>query len=134
VQMLWSNPTGGDSPGPRYATAAAAFLAPGIGEAWTRWRRLTAVAAGWGLLVMVAATYSEPLEARDSSGALSIWLDKLVSGDRARTLYQMALGDWAWWLLPIGAVAALVLLAVASGRAAPPPERPRLSRPPAARA
>ena len=63
VQMAWSNPTGGDSPGARYATATAAFLAPGIALAWGRWPRATRITALLGGLIMLAATWSNPLKA-----------------------------------------------------------------------
>lgn len=106
VQCFWSNPTGGDSPGPRYATAAAAFLAPGLAVAWGRWRRWCVALAAVGGLVMVAATWSDPLEARDSTGAVGIWLGHLFRGEWGLTVYEMVAGAWAVVLLPVGAVAA----------------------------
>lgn len=108
VQVLWSNPTGGDSPGARYATAAAAFLAPGATVAWERWRRPTVVLAALSALVMLAATWTEPLEARDSTGAIGIWLRRLGDGDWTDTIYAMGLGGWATVLLPAGGAAALL--------------------------
>ena len=110
VQMAWSNPTGGDSPGARYATAAAAFLAPGLAVAWARWPRPTRALAIVSALIMLAATWSNPLEARDSRGAIGIWFDKIASGDWALTVYEMALGGWAVALLPLGAAASVAVL------------------------
>lgn len=120
VQMAWSNPTGGDAPGPRYATAAAAFLAPGLAVALGRWPRWTKVTGALGALVMLAATWTDPLEARDSTGAVGIWLEKLFEGDWALTVYELGLGAWGAALLPLGAAAAAIALvrAVSPRRAA----------------
>jgi hypothetical protein len=119
LQMAWSNPTGGDSPGPRYATAAAAFVAPGVAVAWVRWPRLTRALAAIGALVMLAATWTEPLEARDSRGAIGIWLRKVAEGDWALTVYEQALGSWAVVLLPaVGLAAGLGVVAAQRRRLA----------------
>lgn len=114
VQLLWSNPTGGDAPGPRYATAAAAFLVPGLAVAWARWRRPCVALGAVGGLIMLAATWTNPLEARDSTNAVGIWLDKLLHGDWTLTIYEMALGRWSVVLLPVGVLAATVFLGAAA--------------------
>lgn len=119
VQLLWSNPTGGDSPGARYATAAAVFLVPGLAAVWTRLRLSAVVCAGTGAALMLAATWTEPLEGRDTRGAIGIWLRKLARGDWALTTYEMAWGSAARWILPISAIgagAALVAAVRAEGR------------------
>lgn len=117
VQAFWSNPTGGDAPGPRYATAAAAFLVPGLTLAWSRWPRWAMATAGFGGVVMLAATWTDPLEARDSRGAVGIWLGQLLRGEWASTIYELAWGQWAVALLPVGAALAGVAVALTSRRA-----------------
>ena len=117
-------------PGPRYATATAAFLAPGLAHRVGPWPRATKITAVLGGLIMLAATWSNPLEARDSTSVIGIWFDHIASGDWALTVYEMALGGWAVVLLPL---VAAVAVAASSGRAgatatiASPPE-PRRER------
>jgi hypothetical protein len=93
VQAFWSNPTGGDSPGARYATASAAFLAPGLTVAWRRWPRICLAAATFGAIMMLAATWTNPLEARNSPSAVRAWLDHLAAGRWAPTV-GMPAGGW----------------------------------------
>lgn len=88
LQCSWSNPTGGDSPGARYATAACAFAVPGVAHLWTRWQRTSVAAAVVGILVMLSATLTNPLEARDSFNAPGIWIDHLIRGQWAHTVYE----------------------------------------------
>lgn len=95
VQIFWSNPTGGDSPGARYATAAAAFLAPGIAAAWRRWPLAAVVTGLLGAMILLAALWTDPLEARDSSGAIGIWLSHVLHGEWGPSLFTMAFGRWA---------------------------------------
>jgi len=91
VQMLWSNPTGGDSPGARYATAAGVFVVPGLAYAWTRWRFLCTACAAVGATIMLAATWTNPLEARGSRGSIGLWGQQLLQGEWTPTIYTM------WW-------------------------------------
>jgi hypothetical protein len=93
VQAFWSNPTGGDSPGARYATASAAFLAPGLTVAWRRWPRVCLAAATFGAIMMLAATWTNPLEARNSPSAVRAWLDHVAAGRWAPTV-GMPAGGW----------------------------------------
>jgi hypothetical protein len=124
VQMAWSNPTGGDSPGPRYATAAAAFLLPGLVVAWQRWRLASLALATIGTLIMFAATFTDPIEARDSSNAIGIWLGKLFRGEWTDTLFSQALGRNSASVLVIplalGGAALVASLLRGSSTAAPP--------------
>jgi hypothetical protein len=116
VQMAWSNPTGGDSPGARYATAGIAFLTPGLAVAATRWSLATRVTGALGALVMLTATWTDPLATRDDAGAIRLWLDAFSSGDWTSSLYEMAGGSGAAVLLPLVAgVAVVALIAVSRG-------------------
>lgn len=47
------NPYGGISPGPRFLIAGLPFLALGLGPAYERWRRATAVLAGVSIVAMM---------------------------------------------------------------------------------
>lgn len=111
VQAFWSNPTGGDSPGARYATASAAFLAPGLATAWRRWPRGCAGAAVVGAVIMLAATWTNPLEAHDSSSAVRAWLDHATAGRFAPTLLTPS-GGWA----SAGVLVTIGVLAVVTAR------------------
>lgn len=102
VQFNWSNPTGGDSPGPRYTVATLAFLAPGLAEAWRRWPRASLGTAMFGSVVMLVATWTNPLEAQRSIGALSIWMGRVFDGEWTGSLYAMAGGPSWGVLLPVG--------------------------------
>lgn len=106
VQMFWSNPTGGDSPGARYATAAAAFLSPGLAIAWERWRTTFVGCALIGGAVMVMATWTQPLESRDTTGAVGVWGRSFFSGRWTNTLFEMAWGPAAAGLLLVFTAAA----------------------------
>jgi hypothetical protein len=117
LQCLWSNATGGDSPGPRYALAASAFLAPGLAVAWSRWRIACLASAAIGAAIMVSASYTNPIMSPDSSGVTGHWLTLLLRGEWGLTIYEMAFGSTASRVLvPIGALAAgLLLLRSTSG-------------------
>lgn len=52
LQAGWSNPWGGEMPGPRYLIPALPFLAPGVALAAERWRRAVRVAGGFGAIAM----------------------------------------------------------------------------------
>jgi hypothetical protein len=125
VQMAWSNPTGGDSPGPRYAVAAIAFVAPGLALAAKRWPVSTAVIGALSAVVMLSATWTDPLATRDSTGAIRLWLQDFFAGKWALTVYEMATGRWAAVLLAvIGAAACAGVVAAHRHRAiAAPPTR-----------
>jgi len=112
LQFSWSNPTGGDSPGARYATAASAFAVPGVAHLWTRWRRTSIAAAVVGMIVMLSATLTNPLEARDSFNAPGIWIDHLLRGEWAHTVYEELTGVPATQVLLLLAPAALVFVAI----------------------
>jgi hypothetical protein len=113
VQMAWANPTGGDSPGPRYAVGAIAFVSPGLAVAVKRWPRPTAVLGGLGSLLMLSATWTHPLVARDSSTAIRTWLDEFFAGRWSLTVYEMAMGRWAAALLVVIGAAAVSGVVVA---------------------
>jgi hypothetical protein len=59
ISAGYFDPYGGLSPGPRYFATSLLFLALGLAEAYTRWPRLTAVAAiaSVGAMLFEAATY-----------------------------------------------------------------------------
>jgi hypothetical protein len=59
ISAGYFDPYGGLSPGPRYFAPALLFLILGLAEAYTRWPRLTAVAAiaSVGAMLFEAATY-----------------------------------------------------------------------------
>ena len=122
--MFWSNPTGGDSPGARYATAAAAFLAPGLAIAWQRWHTTFVGCSLIGGTVMLMATWTQPLESRDTTGAVGVWARSFLSGRWTNTVFEMAWGPAAGGLLVVLTGAAAVWLARLSPRPGAPASDP----------
>jgi len=105
LPILWANPWGGDSPGPRYMLLSFPFLAVPIAGALARWPRLTTFAAGLSILTMTTATITEPLLPRDTRNGLNTWLQELVRGDVTDSLLTIGVGDIGW--LPHAFVIAL---------------------------
>jgi hypothetical protein len=116
VQMLWSSPTGGSGPGPRYATAAAAFLTPGLVVAWRRWPRVCTAAAVVSIGVMLSASWTYPLIQRDVTDAIARWTRWLSEGDWTETLFTIRFGERASVLLVGFSLVAAAHLAVHSRR------------------
>ena len=106
VVIMWGNPWGGESPGPRYMMPAIPFLAAGVAVVWTRYELLGKAAFAIGALTMGLATITDPLINREVAGGLPQWIDLAASGEFVPTVYTMALGP-AGWLVHVG-VAALV--------------------------
>lgn len=109
VQCLWGNATGGDSPGPRYATAAAVFVAPGIAFAWSRWRTIAVTATAIGAVVMFSATWTEPIAHPDDRGVVGRWIQNLLSGEWALSVYELALSPPAARMIAVATIAAAAL-------------------------
>lgn len=120
VQIWWGNPTGGDSPGARYATAAGAFLVGGIAHAWSRWPTAAAGLAGIGAALMLLATWTDPLVSRDATGAIGGWFEAISDGEVALTTYEMAFGHRAAWLLLPGSTIAILMALRRSARGSRP--------------
>lgn len=106
VQCLWANATGGDSPGPRYATAAAAFVVPGVAYCWARWTTFCVGATAIGSLFMIAAAWTDPIVAPDVEGATGQWVRHLVSGRWGTTVFDPLLGSGLGKLLAMSLVGA----------------------------
>jgi hypothetical protein len=105
LQAGWANPTGGWSPGARYAVPALPFLAVGIARAWERWPGVVIAAALVGTAAMLVATLTLPLAPR-SETALLWWFERVTEGRTARTLVTWRVGPWGLLVPP--AVAALL--------------------------
>jgi len=104
VPVLWSNPWGGESPGPRYLAPALVVLTSGLANVW-RIRPIAAFVA-WSISFasMLAATATDPLSLPRSSGrGVDVWLAEAVRGNFMRTVPEVI------WGFP-GRVVSLVLL------------------------
>lgn len=116
LQAGWVNPTGGASPGPRYVVPSLPFLAFGAAEAFRRRPRLTAFAAGIGVVAMLLATFTNPLAQPTEDWALGHWVWRTYNDRIADTLLTMRWGD-ATILLQLAVAAALaVRMLVVAGR------------------
>ena len=96
LQSAWSNPWGGESPGPRYLITVLPFLAAPLAVAWPRLRRLTLVAATWGVLCMACAVITNSAVVNIHLTLFSWWRDQLEHGKLTPTLWTIAIGDWGW--------------------------------------
>jgi len=110
VPILWGNPWGGASPGPRYMSLALPFLVVPVAQAWVRWPRFTAFTAGVSVLTMSSATVTEPLLRRDTADGLNTWLQRLLNGEAAPTLLTLTAGELGWLVHIVIIVSALMLL------------------------
>lgn len=121
VQGGWFSVTAGASPGPRYVVAAIPFVAVGVAAAW-RWSRAAVlVAAIWGAIPMLLSIATNPLAQPTEGFAAGHWVWRITQGRWGDTLLSPYLPDpWAH-LVPLGvALVVLVLLCVATVKAAPP--------------
>lgn len=97
LPLLWANPWGGASPGPRYMAPAMAFMVVPLIWAFRRWRILTLTTIALSVLTMSAATFTDPLILpRDSHEGLGFWLGEVIRGHVVDTLPTMAFGPVGW--------------------------------------
>lgn len=97
IVVMWGNPWGGDSPGPRYMVPAIPVLAAGLAVVWGRWHLLSKAAFALGLLTMGVATVTDPLGiGRQISGGLNNWVALVIDGELAPTVFTMAFGIAGW--------------------------------------
>lgn len=106
IPLMWGNPWGGDSPGPRYMLAALPFLAAPLALAWRRIPLVSILACVLGAVTMGLATLTDPLIRRQIVYPLATWLSLAWHGDWVTTLFTMWLGAWGWavQLTMVGAV------------------------------
>lgn len=96
IPILWDNPWGGASPGPRYLTPAIPFLAVPLAWSWKRWPTVTRVAVALSVLTMAAALIVQAMPYSGFPAGLGVWLLLLSRGFTADTLWTIALGSWGW--------------------------------------
>lgn len=94
--VLWGNPWGGESPGPRYMMPAIPFLVIGVAMAWDRSRLLSRAAWAVGAVTMGLATLTDPLFSRDIGGGLPQWIQLAAEGDIVPTVFTVAIGPIGW--------------------------------------
>jgi hypothetical protein len=127
IPLLWENPWGGDSPGPRYLAAALPFLAPGVAYAWERWRIVTRFAAVWSCLAMALATLTSPTGIpADAPSGVDVWIGWALEGRWVRTipewvLHNQGLGRTTYLLAVVATAIALRMASWNRGLAMTPP-------------
>ncbi len=118
LQAGWSNPWGGEMPGPRYVIAALPFLAPGVALVAESHRPLVRLAIAWGVVAMAAPLLTLHL-VPDGGVTVISHLDNLADFGATPPLTAVAWGRLGWlpYLVAVGAVAGLT--ATAFRQAAP---------------
>lgn len=117
VQSGWSNPWGGEMPGPRFVIPALPFLAAPLARVLRtpQGRLATAVAAGVGFATMGLATFAGHLAPLGAS-PINYWVSMLRHGHWIPTVFTMMLGRPGGWVvqavLVVGLLAALARAAV----------------------
>lgn len=93
LAVFWSNPFGGDSPGPRYMAPALIFLAPGLACFWSRYRVL---AVGLWLIsvgTMVLAVFTNALAiTRNDPAGIATWIGLAINGQWMPNIIGIATG------------------------------------------
>jgi len=116
LQAGWSNPWGGEMPGPRYMIAALPFLAPGVAEVALRARALVRVATAWGVAAMALPLLTVHLVLGDGTTVVA-HLDNLRRWGFAPPVSVVALGDAGWVVYGLVILGALMLLVRSLGHA-----------------
>ena len=98
LQSAWSNPWGGDSPGPRYLITALPFLAPPLAVAWSRLRVIAVLTAVWGALCMTCAVITNGTVVNLHLSLFSWWRSQLDKRLFTPTVFTMGVGGWGWMI------------------------------------
>jgi len=109
LQSGWSNPWGGEMPGPRYLLPALPFLAPGVAIAAERWRVAVRFAALWGAVAMFGPLMTVHLVFSDGITGLS-HLANFREYGASPAIWVLAFGRAGWLVYAAAIVAAAVLL------------------------
>ena len=116
IPVFWSNPWGGDSPGPRYMTPAFPLLVLGVAAVWRRSRIWGRAAAALGVLTMALATLTDPLLSDDARVSIGSWIQLAADGDIVPTVFTIAVGPLGWILhMALIALVARALIRAAAG-------------------
>ncbi|MDJ0961371.1 MAG: hypothetical protein QNJ88_11995 [Acidimicrobiia bacterium] len=96
IPVFWSNPWGGDSPGPRYMTPALPFLVIGAAAIWRRSRIWGRAAAAIGGFTMGLATLTDPLLSDEARVSIGSWIGLAADGEIVPTVFTIAVGPVGW--------------------------------------
>lgn len=113
LQSGWSNPWGGEAPGPRYVVPALPFLTLGLAEAWERaagrrrWSARLRLLVGWSVFAMMTTVLVNHL-VPDGSMPVLHHLQRLGDEGPVDSLWSMAIGPVGWVLHVGSVIAALV--------------------------
>lgn len=115
MQAGWSNPWGGESPGPRYMIPALPFLIVGLSSIWdsaASWRfadlPLVKCLVGWSVFAMATTVVADHLVPGGGVAVLH-HLRWLVDHGAVTTLWTMALGP-VGWVLHAGSIVGVAVL------------------------
>lgn len=111
MQAGWSNPWGGEAPGPRYTIAALPFLIVGLAAIWDRasaWRfaglSVLPFIAGWSIFAMATTVVADHL-VPDGSVAVLFNLQWLFEHGPVKNLWALAFGPAGWLIHGVSVVA-----------------------------
>lgn len=107
IPVFWSNPWGGDSPGPRYMTPALPLLVVGVAAIWERSRIWGRAAAAVGGITTILATLTDPLLSDEARVSIGSWIGFAADGEFIPTVFTIAVGP-VGWLIHIALVALVV--------------------------
>lgn len=116
LQAGWSNPWGGEAPGPRYVVPALPFLILGLAEIWDRagrWHiasiKVIHLVVGWSIFAMATTVLADHLVPAGSS-PVAHHLRWMRDHGTVDTLWTMLLGSAGWVVHALTVAAAIWLV------------------------
>lgn len=104
---FWSNPWGGEMPGPRYTIPLMPFLVLPLATIWDRLRVMAAGLTFVSVIMMTLPTITRHLVNVTNTAASTVYLRRLFDEPLVPTLWSIGIGN-AGWLLHVATVGAVL--------------------------